>query len=129
MVRLANIVPSFGLLKHCDGERPRSLLVSGGRGCYTGRWRRPASSSGGRIMQPAHRPCSFGFLLLLLTCPVRAGLHYSGEEYNPLPAQWRGFLLDQRHLRLLAIAPGPKAPVSAFRVRYEKALAELEKAA
>jgi hypothetical protein len=56
-------------------------------------------------------------------------LHYSGEEYNPLPSQWRGFLIDQRHLRLLAIAPGPKAPVSAFRVRYEEALAGLEKAA
>ena len=67
--------------------------------------------------------------LLLLGSTARAGLHYSGEEYNPLPSQWRGFLLDQRHLRLLAIPPGPKSPVSAFRVRYDKALADLEKAA
>src|SRR5207244_12752006 len=78
-------------------------------------------------MHPSSRWFCLG--LVLFGSTVRAGLHYSGEEYNPLPSQWRGFLIDQRHLRVLAIPPGPKAPVSAFRVRYEKALAELEKAA
>ncbi len=68
-------------------------------------------------------------LLLIAVSTSHAGLHYSGEEFNPLPSQWRGFLLDQRHLRLLAIAPAPKAPVSASRLRYEKAAAELEKTA
>ena len=39
-----------------------------------------------------------------------AGLHYSGEVQNPLPAKWRGFLLDHRSLRLLA-APQPASPL------------------
>src|SRR5262245_59451543 len=42
-------------------------------------------------------------VLLLLAGPVRAGVHYSGETPNPLPARWRGFLLDHRTLRLLAV--------------------------
>src|SRR5256885_16489458 len=79
-------------------------------------------------MHPPHR--WFCIPLLLLTgSSLHAGLHYSGEEYNPLPSQWRGFLLDQRHLRQIAIAPAPKAPVSANRLRYDKAAAELEKTA
>ncbi|MGL4423435.1 MAG: tetratricopeptide repeat protein, partial [Gemmataceae bacterium] len=35
--------------------------------------------------------------------PAQAGLYYSAEVLNPLPAQWRGFLLEQRALRLLAM--------------------------
>jgi hypothetical protein len=66
----------------------------------------------------------------LLTCPqARAGLHYSGEEINPLPSQWRGFLLDQRQLRALAVPAGPKSPPSALLIQYRKSLEELEKAA
>jgi tetratricopeptide (TPR) repeat protein len=44
-------------------------------------------------------------LTLTLTCtlPARAGLHYSGEVQNDLPANWRGFLPDHRLLRSLAI--------------------------
>ena len=40
-------------------------------------------------------------LVLALTTAVsaRAGLYYSGEAIAELPAQWRGFLLDQRALR------------------------------
>ncbi len=68
-------------------------------------------------------------LLLLTASMARAGLHYSGEEYNPLPSQWRGFLLDQRHLRLIAVPPAPKSAVSAIRVRYENAAADLDKTA
>ena len=50
------------------------------------------------------RPSCSAALLLFAFVPstVRAGLHYSGEEINPLPSQWRGFLLDQRLLRGLA---------------------------
>src|SRR5262245_32738766 len=68
------------------------------------------------------------FLGLLLSPAAQAGLHYSGEEINPLPSQWRGFLLDQRLLRMLAVPPGPKVPPSALRIQYQKALEELEKA-
>ncbi len=68
-------------------------------------------------------------ICLLASAPVRAGLHYSGEEFSPLPSQWRGFLLDQRQLRLVAFPGMPKTPATALRVRYEKAAAELEKTA
>jgi hypothetical protein len=69
-------------------------------------------------------------LVLLLSVPAaRAGLHYSGEEINPLPAQWRGFLLDQRLLRGLAFPVTTKTPATALRIQYAKHLAELEKAA
>src|SRR5205085_8929278 len=74
--------------------------------------------------------CKTVLLLLLLSVPAaRAGLHYSGEEINPLPAQWRGFLLDQRLLRGLAFTVTAKTPATALRIQYDKHLAELEKAA
>src|SRR5438477_116024 len=66
---------------------------------------------------------------LLIPASARAGLHYSGEEIAPLPSQWRGFLLDQRQLRLIAFPPQGKTPASPLRLRYEKAAAELEKTA
>lgn len=55
-----------------------------------------------------------------------AGLHYSGDEMAPLPSQWRGFLLDQRQLRMAAVPPRSGLPASPLRVRYEKAAKELE---
>jgi tetratricopeptide (TPR) repeat protein len=45
--------------------------------------------------------------------PATAGVHYSGENWAELPAQWRGFLLDHRAMRSLALpdnallAPAP----------------------
>jgi len=60
--------------------------------------------------------------LVLLLSGARwavAGLHYSGETWAELPAQWRGYLLDQRSLRVLAAPPGPNQPASALRTPYE----------
>jgi tetratricopeptide (TPR) repeat protein len=69
-------------------------------------------------------------LLSLLAAPTaRAGLYYSGETIADLPSQWRGFLLDQRLLRNIAVKPAGKAPASAERKKYEAALAKLEKTA
>jgi hypothetical protein len=66
--------------------------------------------------------------LLALTGAARGGLYYSGETVAELPSQWRGFLLDQRSLRLIAVKPTAKTAASPGRVRYEQAAAELEKA-
>jgi hypothetical protein len=67
--------------------------------------------------------------LLLVVPPTQAGLYYSGEAMAELPSQWRGFLIDQRLLRTIAVKPAAGSPVHPARQRYEKAAAELEKAA
>jgi hypothetical protein len=46
-----------------------------------------------------------------------------------LPSQWRGFLLDQRVLRGIAVKPAAGAPASPARLRYQEAAAKLEKLA
>jgi hypothetical protein len=63
---------------------------------------------------------------LFCAAPAPAGLYYSGESFADLPSQWRGFLLDQRALRLLAARPAPGAPIPASRAHY---LAEAERLA
>jgi hypothetical protein len=69
-------------------------------------------------------------LLGLLAVPTaRAGLYYSGETIAELPSQWRGFLLDQRLLRNIAVKPSGKVAASAERKKYEAALGKLEKTA
>ena len=75
-----------------------------------------------------HRITAVG-LLLTLAGGARAGLHYSGEPIAELPSQWRGFLLDQRTLRNLAVKPAAGTPPGPARARYEEAAAKLEKAA
>jgi len=77
------------------------------------------------------RLTSFAALLLLLstTSAVRAGMHYSSETYNELPSQWRGFLLDQRQLRGIAVKPTDKNPASPARLHYEKEAEKLAKLA
>lgn len=67
--------------------------------------------------------------LLLLFFPNRAsaGLYYSGESYAELPSQWRGFLLDHRTLRNIAIKPTRGTAESPARVRYLEEAARLEK--
>lgn len=70
--------------------------------------------------------CAFFLIVFFFVPALRAGLHYSAEEIAPLPSQWKGFLIDQRLLRTVAFPPAPKAPPHPFRVRYEKALADLE---
>jgi hypothetical protein len=64
-------------------------------------------------------------LVLLLPSLAQAGLHYSGETYAELPSRWRGFLLDQRSLRLIAVKPTPAQPASLLRQRYEQEAARL----
>ncbi len=57
--------------------------------------------------------------------PLRAGLHYSGEAFAELPSQWRGFLLEQRSLRNLAVKPLKGQAQSPGRARYEAEAARL----
>jgi hypothetical protein len=67
-------------------------------------------------------------LALLLFAPgARAGLYYSGESVGELPSQWRGFLLDQRTLRNIALKPAPGSRANPTRTRYEDQAARLEK--
>ena len=72
---------------------------------------------------------SLAVLLSLLAFPTlaRAGLYYSGEGIAELPSQWRGFLLDQRALRNIAVKANATAPPSPMRLKYEQAVANLEK--
>jgi tetratricopeptide (TPR) repeat protein len=60
--------------------------------------------------------------------PAGAGLYYSGETQNELPSQWRGFLLDQRMLRGIAVPPAAGAAANPARVVYETAAINLDKA-
>jgi tetratricopeptide (TPR) repeat protein len=73
------------------------------------------------------------FLALLavvsLASSARAGLYYSGETIADLPSQWRGFLLDQRALRSIAVKPAKGNQASPLRTEYEQAAGKLEKTA
>jgi hypothetical protein len=64
--------------------------------------------------------------LALIGQPVRAGVDYSGEEIAPLPAQWRGFLLDLRALRMIGIEPKAGEEFNPLRAQYRDACAKLE---
>ena len=69
-------------------------------------------------------------LLTIVIAPsARAGLYYSGETVAELPSQWRGFLVDQRLLRGIAVKPAAGTPANAARLRYEEAAAKLAKTA
>src|SRR5438093_4133850 len=70
---------------------------------------------------------AFGVVLADSTALVRAGLYYSGESYADLPAQWRGFLLDQRTLRNIAVPPQPGKDENPARTHYLEEAAQLEK--
>lgn len=65
-----------------------------------------------------HRAILILGCMLLAAGSVRAGLYYSGEKYASLPSQWRGFLLDHRTLRNIALKPKNDADASPMRVRY-----------
>jgi hypothetical protein len=76
--------------------------------------------------------CRYFILLVALlsfASPARAGLHYSGEQFAELPSQWRGFLLDLRMLRSIAIPPTGTQPARPARKQYQAASAKLEKLA
>ncbi|MSR32198.1 MAG: hypothetical protein EXR99_11900 [Gemmataceae bacterium] len=59
---------------------------------------------------------------------AEAGVHYSGESLASLPTQWRGFLLDQRQLRQIAIPGKAGQSPSPFRKKYAEERHRLEKA-
>src|SRR5262245_29334504 len=66
-------------------------------------------------------------IVLCLASSGRAGLYYSGEQVAELPSQWRGFLLDQRVLRTIAVKPMNGAAPGPARERYLQEAAKLEK--
>jgi hypothetical protein len=79
---------------------------------------------------PSPRIYTVALLALLTLAPAaRAGLYYSGENFAELPSQWRGFLLDQRLLRNLAVKPTGGAKPSPGRTHYEEEAAKLAKLA
>lgn len=65
-------------------------------------------------------------ILLTLAATARAGLYYSGEEYSALPAQWRGYLLDHRALRNIAVKPKNEAEAGVMRQRYRQEAEKLD---
>jgi hypothetical protein len=65
-------------------------------------------------------------VLLLFASTAHAGLYYSGESFAELPSQWRGFLLDQRALRMIAAVPGPMTEASPLRLKYQEEAKKLE---
>ncbi len=72
--------------------------------------------------------CTAVVAALLAVAPsARAGLYWSGETVADLPAQWRGFLLDQRALRGIAVKPAAGSTASPLRTDYQDAAQKLEK--
>src|SRR5438552_6237687 len=69
------------------------------------------------------------FAVLGIVPYVQAGLYYSGENFADLPSQWRGFLLDQRALRTIAVKPADGVSAHPMRARYLEDRARLEKLA
>jgi tetratricopeptide (TPR) repeat protein len=67
--------------------------------------------------------------LVASSAPLSAGLYYSGENYAELPSQWRGFLLDQRTLRTIAVQPSGAVTAGPIRKRYQAELEKLTKLA
>lgn len=67
--------------------------------------------------------------VLMSVSGARAGLYYSGEQIAELPSQWRGYLLDQRLLRMIAVKPTKSVPASPARARYQQEADRLEKQA
>src|SRR5262245_1519997 len=67
--------------------------------------------------------------VFILAQPVHAGLYYSGEAFAELPSQWRGFLLDQRALRMIAVKPADSVAPHPLRAHYLEHRARLEKLA
>ena len=65
-------------------------------------------------------------LMVLSATPVLAGVHYSGETFRELPAQWRGFLPDHRILRAVGATTNNSLPVPPMRDGYADAVLKLE---
>jgi hypothetical protein len=80
-------------------------------------------------MRPIILSIAVAVVLLVLSARLNAGLYYSGERYAELPSQWRGFLLDQRTLRMIAVRPNGSATVGPVRKRYQAEMEKLTKLA
>jgi hypothetical protein len=65
-------------------------------------------------------------ILFATTAGAQAGLYYSGEQFASLPTQWRGFLLDHRALRNIAVKPKDEGEASPLRSRYRLEAAKLQ---
>src|SRR5579871_123512 len=72
---------------------------------------------------------SIAILALLAPTPSKAGLYYSGEHYAELPSRFRGFLLDHRSLRSIAIERPRDLPASPLREEFLASSNRLEKLA
>lgn len=72
--------------------------------------------------------CLLVLLAFLVPATARAGLYYSGEPIAELPSQWRGFLVDQRALRMIAVTPKGTIQAGPMRLRYEQDAARLRTA-
>ena len=70
------------------------------------------------------------FLLLIGLSPAlaQAGVYYSAEQPAELPSSWRGYLLDQRSLRQIGVAPA-NLPPTLLREQYLDAAKKLDEAA
>ncbi|HVS38834.1 MAG TPA: DUF3299 domain-containing protein [Gemmataceae bacterium] len=77
-------------------------------------------------MRP-HLTAAVAGLFLFAPTLVHAGLYYSGEEIAELPSQWRGYLIDQRQLRTIAVKPTDANPVTPIRKRYQDEADKLAK--
>jgi Flp pilus assembly protein TadD len=75
------------------------------------------------------RHTSAVLVVLTASAGARAGLYYSGEKIAALPSQWRGFLLDQRILRNIALKPDERTSASPARLHYQEEATRLEKKA
>jgi tetratricopeptide (TPR) repeat protein len=80
-------------------------------------------------MRPIVLTIAVVLALLAFSAPACAGLYYSGENYAELPSQWRGFLLDQRALRTIAVRPSGGSAVGPIRKRYQAEIEKLTKLA
>lgn len=78
-------------------------------------------------MRPIRLITASAVSLLAFAMPLYAGLYYSGETYAELPSQWRGFLLDQRALRTIAVRPTGGAAEGPIRKRYQAEVERLAK--
>src|SRR5437868_287189 len=108
---------------HAKTGRPRPLPAPASGATLAGE---PGQFRKGRLVMVTLRCAGVLFCLLAAPLGARAGLHYSGETYAELPSQWRGFLLDQRTLRNLAIKGTRQNPESPGRTHYLEVAARLE---
>ncbi len=80
-------------------------------------------------MRPRISTVFVAALFLAVPAAAHAGLYYSGEQVAELPSQWRGFLIDQRALRNIALKPTTANPAGPLRNRYEAEAVRLAKEA